>query len=474
MHSSKLIKLLKILTPDEFRLFHKFIRSIYYQNNEHVVQLYKYLRKYYPDFPENKINKGKVFHYLFPTRPFNNNTLASLMSKTTRLVEEYLLIIDMQMDAFERKKRLVRIYGKRNQFDFFEKGTKDLLKELEEAPFPKHQEFIDLNQSLYFHPLHNKYDLEDESLEQLMDNLDHYFALSKIRFGIALKNKQKILSKPYSLKFMEILNKEKDLGLNAPPGFFQLYQYAFALLEEGNDIDFNKFEKLFFEHFIRFEKEDQTLLYVNGLNYVNRQVNNGNATYSSIAFRWYKHGLNNGLLIQNKNIDPITFGNIVVYGCREKKFNWTKSFIQTYKSYLDPEIGADIVNYNLAWLHFSKKEFDQALSILNSYPFKEKDQPKTRLNIVCAMFELFLMNHTYYTMLIANIHSFEVYISRNTFFKKDTLTSYLNGIRIIRGLAKRIVKNESKSSIKSWFTKQIQSKSKIIALNWLKEKIDDL
>ena len=473
MHRSKLIRLIKILDPDEFRLFYKFVRSIFYQNNQNLVNLYKYLRKYYPDFPPSKINKEKVFQHLFPGRPYSNDTLASLMSKLTRLVEEYLLILDLQDDAFERKKRLIRIYGKRNQFDFFEKGTKELLKELEQESLQNHQERIALYKNLYFHPLHNKYSLEDESLEHLMDNLDHYFTLSKMRYGVALKNKQKILSKPYDLKFMEILTKEQELGSSVPPVFFELYRYTFALLEENTTSDFYKFEQLFFAQAKTLDLEDQMLLYLSGLNYINRQVNNGHSAFSSIAFKWYKYGLSNDLLIKNNNIDQVTFGNIVVYGCREKQFDWTKSFISTYESYLDPEIKTDIVNYNLAWLHISMKEFHQALSILTNYPFKEKDQAKTRLNIIRAMFELFLTDERYYSLLTANIHSFEVFISRNTFFKKSTLKPYLNGIRIIRGLATRIQKKEEMQTIRTWFLHQIQSKQEIIARSWLSEKVND-
>jgi len=306
-----------------------------------------------------------------------------------------------------------------------------------------------------------------------MDNLDHYFTLSKMRYGVALKNKQKILSKPYDLKFMDILTKEQELGLNVPSAFFRLYQYTFALLEENSESDFNKFEQLFFEQAQSIDLEDQILLYLSGLNYINRQVNNGNSAFSSVAFKWYQYGLSNNLLIKNKNIDQVTFGNIVVYGCREKQFSWTRTFIEDHQSYLDPEIKTDVVNYNLAWLHISMKEFHQALAILTNYPFKEKDQPKTRLNIIRALFELFLIDKRYYNLLTANIHSFEVFISRNTFFKKSTLKSYLNGIRIIRGLATRIHKKEEKSTIHTWFLNQTKSKQEIIARSWLSEKVDE-
>lgn len=472
MYKSKLIKLLKILTQDEFRLFYKFIRSIYYQNNDNIVGLYEYLRKYYPDFSSKKINKHLVFEKLFPKRAFSMNTLAALMSKMTHLVEEYLLVLDLRSDTFEREKRLVQIYGRRNQYDFFEKGTKGLLKQLETVPNSNNKESIDLYHNLYFHPLHNKYDTEDKSLENLMDCLDQYFVHAKMRYGIALKSKQKILSKPYEWKLKEVL--KEDLVLMNPPILFQLFQYAFALVEEKESLDFRSFEHLVFENIQKLDRQDQSLLYFTGLNYVNRQVNSGKVAFSSTAFKWYQHGLTHDLLLESQKMDETTFGNIVVYGCREKQFDWTKHFIESYQIYLDIETRADIVTYNLAWLHFYLQAYDEVLSILTNYPFPEKDQPKTRLTIIRTLFELFLRDRHYYTVLISNIRSFEMFISRNTFFEKNTLLPYLNGIRIVRGLANRLSAAEDNTKIRAWFLKQTQSKPKVIASSWLAEKVKAL
>ncbi|MDF1695974.1 MAG: hypothetical protein P1U56_09090 [Saprospiraceae bacterium] len=101
MYQSKLVRLLKLLTPDEFRHFYKFIRSIYFQNNANVVKLYVLLRKYYPDFHDDKMDKKKVFKHLFPERRYKSDTLASLMTKMTKVLEEYLLVLDLEKDSFE-------------------------------------------------------------------------------------------------------------------------------------------------------------------------------------------------------------------------------------------------------------------------------------------------------------------------------------------------------------------------------------
>ena len=472
MSQNKLITLFKLLKPDEFRMFYKFVRSIYYQNNTNLVSLYEYLRKYYPDFPVDKVKGEIIFKKLFPGRMFSQNKIATLMSKMTRLVEEYLLILDMREDHFGRKKKLVQIYKKRNQFDFFKKGTYKLLKELKESPFPNTQDQITLYHNLYFHPLHNKYDLEDNALENLMDSLDHYFVLTKMRYGLALKNKHKILSKSYEWKFIEVFAKNQVYKDRDTPVWFTLYEFAFSLLEEKAPSNFNVFEQLFFEYFEQLAKEDRQLLYFNGLNHLNRQVNKGKTNCSSLAFKWYKYGLRNNLLIENQQIAETTFSNIVVYGCREKEFNWTRTFMDTFKVYLTLEIREDIYCYNTALLHFSKKEFEETLGLMSNHSFTEKNQPKTRLTIIRTLFELFLQDNDYLEVLNANIQSFEIFISRNTFFEKNTLKPYLNCIQIIRGLTKRFSAKEDITKIRAWLNNQTQSKMEIIAINWLIQKVN--
>ncbi|KAA3634328.1 MAG: hypothetical protein DWQ02_11670, partial [Bacteroidetes bacterium] len=65
-------------------------------------------------------------------------------------------------------------------------------------------------------------------------------------------------------------------------------------------------------------------------------------------------------------------------------------------------------------------------------------------------------------------------ISRNSFFEKSTLVPYLNSIRIIRGLAGRIIATEKMARIRTWFSQQVRSKPNVIALNWLSEKVRSL
>ncbi|MDF1695973.1 MAG: hypothetical protein P1U56_09085 [Saprospiraceae bacterium] len=305
----------------------------------------------------------------------------------------------------------------------------------------------------------------------MLDNLDQHFVQSKLRYVSLLKSNQKLVDRPYDFNFIGALSEQQGKFNIIEPPLYKLYRYLLDLLNEKEDVDFITYESLFFELVPSISDEDKKILFTSGLDFINRQVNKGNDDFSSCGLKWYKYGLNNGLLVNNSKMNQLTFHTIVEYGCRENEMKWTNLFISSYRSFLDPEKEEEIVNKSLALIYIAQNEFDKALSILNHYTIHDIDQPKTRFNIIRSLFELFLINNEYYNLLLAKIHAFEVFISRNTFFNENVLMSYLNSIRLIRGLANRIVKKESRTKIKKWFVRHTDSDVDIVSLNWLSEKI---
>lgn len=134
MVNSKLVQLLKSLSAAEFRQFNKFIRSSFFTNSELVLKLYEYLRKHYPDFDSPKLTRERVYSHLFPKSPFNAAKLRDFSFKLTKILEDYLIYLEMNQDDFQKKKLLTHIYGKRNLNVIFKQKTTELLSHLDAQP----------------------------------------------------------------------------------------------------------------------------------------------------------------------------------------------------------------------------------------------------------------------------------------------------------------------------------------------------
>ncbi len=476
MQKSKLIKLLKSLNEEELKRLGRFIRSPFYGYNPNITLLYEYVRKYYPELNSSKLNREKVFAKLFPEEQFSWNKLKKLMTALSQLVEEFLITMELEQNDFQKRKWLNKALGRRQVYDAFDRGTTHLLEELEEGSnrnmdFFKEQ--LELLSDRYFHPKFNPYDKKDLSMERMGECLDSYFGLAKMRLGTEIMVRNRILGRNVEQRFLDSLRKEREKGWLSNNPTYELYQHLHSILEEAEGGDFENLNQLFFEKVHSLQRIDQQVLFFHSLNYIIRKVNQGNAEFSSKALEWYKLGLNQELLIEQGRMSETTFGNIVIFGCREKQFDWTKAFIEDWKQYLDPEILEDAFAFNMASWYFYQNEFEDTVSFLMSHSFSIPYQLKVRLTEIRAFFEQFLKDDSYYEVLIAKIQAFENFIKRNTFFSKNNLEPYLNCIRIIEKLTNKISKRERKHKIIEWLENKTRSR-RVITKNWLFEKANSL
>jgi hypothetical protein len=75
MQDSKLVEILKVFSPKEWKDFEKFINSPYFSTGRDVSGLYAILKKHHPEFSSAQLDKEKVFTALFPSEQFNEKKL---------------------------------------------------------------------------------------------------------------------------------------------------------------------------------------------------------------------------------------------------------------------------------------------------------------------------------------------------------------------------------------------------------------
>ena len=477
MKNSKLVKLIKTLSPDEFRRFHRYLKSPFFTTNKNLLSLYEYFRKYHPEYESPKLKKETVFKKIFPGLPFNYAKFAALTQSMTRLLEDYLLWIKIQESPIQRQQQLLEVFNERNLFEFYERGHVRRLEKLQELPFRDmefYQHKIQLHADYYFHPLNNKYDLEDLSLESLSDNLDIYFILGKYRTATALKNRERILSKKYPVRFLEALSTEREKGWLHGHYLVKLYEQLFQLMEKQLHATFFDYKKLLFSHYSDIRQADKELLFYSGLNYAIGQINQGVEQFYKEALEWYKLAISSRLIIERGKINEAVFSNIVLLGCREKEFVWTNHFIKNYGKYLNKSTRQDSILFSESLLLFHQKKFQESMFKLASHSFSKDVQPKVRLTVIRNNFEQFLTNNQYYEMLQSNIEAFEKYIIRDKYFSPAKIESHVHCIRIIKKLSDKILERPKKKVLAAWLEAEIEKRKKVVVKDWLREKVEEI
>jgi len=473
----KLLNLLKALSPTEFRRLRKLCQSPIYTNNADHLKFYDFLRKHYPDFDSPKLQKEVVFKKIWTTEKFDNWKLRNLFREFTRLTESYFLLLAQENNKLEREKQLVHIYGQRNIFDFFEKGTKGLLADLEALPYRDKAYYLQkaqLLEGLYFHPLKEKYDLRDKTFETATNSMDQYFMFTKIQQGIASKSLQNILNKPCSLRFLDLLKSENVEALLETNPLLQLQYQSYQLLVKPDSIDIEAYELLFFNQLHQLRAADQQTLFFNALNFLMGQANKNPKKFNSIIFRWYKKGLDQQLVMKEGSFDTPHFTNIITYACLAKEFDWAWQFIQNYQKWLDTENAAGVLSFNLAKWHYFQKEFEQSLALLTNCSLPKAYNLTLKNLEIRVIFELFLIDYSYHKLLFAKIKTFEAYLRRTTKFTPLKKTPYFNYLSVIYKLTNCLMHQKTVTQIQYQLLPQLNESANIIGKQWLLEKVEGL
>ena len=159
--------------------------------------------------------------------------------------------------------------------------------------------------------------------------------------------------------------------------------------------DFEKLKKLFFKSFQQLHSDEQLIVISYLLNYTSAEMKKGNSYAYTQAFELFKFGIKHQIFIgEDGYLSPTKFTNIVVVGCRIKKFDWVENFIKKSTSYLNPKHNENTVLVAQACLRFEEKKFKQVIAISSTILFKDDYfSLRTRAMVLCSYYELYHKNN---------------------------------------------------------------------------------
>lgn len=465
---SKLLKIFKLLNKEETRRFKKLLQSPFFTTNTHLLRLYEYLIKYYPDFKHPKLTKALIFAYLFPDRVYNDNKLRMLLREFTRQLEDFLVIQEVQINDKERKKHLINSYGKRNEMDSFKKGTFELLEAMKAVPIKNKYHFFEkqqLLQNLVYHPAIPKTAAIIDLQTEIMEHLELHYWANKTWMSCNLLSTQQFLNVDLHDLELSIQNlPSKYLSKHAPLAAFY---NAFYFLKTPSEARYIQFKTAYLNSIEELGASDKRDLYGYLVNYAVRQHNQGNLTFLKEIFEWNNIGLNYSLLIEGDRIDKSAFKNCCLTAIRLSAFDWVENFIKDYKNFLNENNRKDTITLCQGYLYFYKKNHVQLIEIILHYAFHEfRDKLGAKGLLLRSYFELFLIDRSYMEVFMAYSHSFERFLRRNESAAKKIIKEYLNFIMSLRKMTKLIHEKRWNTDYQEKFRTDIL-KEKMALKQWL-------
>lgn len=470
MQKSKLVDLLRTLSEKQLSELKAFCKAKMYGKNDHPLRLLELLtpsKKRVAKLP----TKEEAHRHLFPNRRFSEKQLSYVMTDLLHLVETYIITEEALAEEFPNRLRLLRYYDSTRLEKHYEEVMRETEKLMESNPFEdasKHYNEFLLYEIRNHHFDRLKERRHDDSLQKAIDNLDIYYLIIKLKHSCEIVNRQRFSSSTYELRFMnEILQYLEANPHEQVPALACYYHIYRMLTDPENETWFRKLRQLLDEHSAHFPDSEAKDMYDYALNYCIIRINEGKQEFLNEVFLIYQTLLDKELLFIEKTLSPWSFKNIVVVALRLKQYKWAEDFIERYKNRISPEFRSNAYAYNRAYVHFHRKQYEQALLMLQSVEFTDiyysLDTRSLMLKIYFELDEL--------EALRSHLSAFRLFLQRNKLVSESMRTVYINQIRFIQRILRLQpgdVTARAKLKADLGTTAQIADKS------WVEEKVREV
>lgn len=471
LERSKLIRILKTLTPWEWHSFSDYVHSPYFNKHEKVLGLFLWLRDRQDSLTGEQLEMETVFRDIFPGEAFHHQKLRYVMTDLTRLLEDWLVDKQMQDRPWVKHHMLLYSYILRDQEKYFRMSLDRSLKALEKSPYRDGSYYegsfrVEEDAFLFAQAKENR--AHDRSPLQLLGSLDRFYLIHKLKYLCEILNRKNILNiTAEAAHWEETVRYIHALGLQDEPGVAIYYQILLTITEGGSDKPYQALKQLLDEHSALFPKDELGNMYSFALNYCIRQLNNGQTKFLNELFELYQQLVEKELVYQEEYIVPQHFKNIVTVGVRIKEFQWIEDFIQSHRELLPPAIRENAYTYNLAYLYYAQGAYSRTLKLLQQVEFED---------VFYSLDSRALLLKTYYELgewepLISLIESFKIYLRRNKRISDYQRKVYLNLVKFTRKLVRqRLGSRKPVSEVH----KEVQAQPEIADLNWLMGKLEEI
>lgn len=468
MYKSKLISSLRTLSNKELKWFEAYIISPFFNKNEKAIQLFQLIKKYHPEYDEAKVAMEVICPKLFPKEKVDEQKLRYVMTDLTKLLEDYLSYIEFEKNDIFRKYLLLNAYDRRSLGKYFQAGLDETREIQKKQPHRDKNYYFNqhlLEESAYMHSLATRPRAISTSLQEAVDNLDYYYLSNRLRYSCAILSREELLQEKYNNRFLnQIMAFMQEANLDDVPSIAIYHKIALTYLNSADEDNYRNLIGLLDKYSERFSNEELLDMYTHALNYCVNKVNEGKQNYLHETLSIYKTLINKNVIFdENGYITLYDIKNIVTAALRVGDLDWTEKFMYEYKEKIAPEFKESVYTYNIANIHYHKKEFGKALRLLQEVEIND---------IYYNLGAKVLLLKTYFELdeaepFFSLVDAFTNYLKRNKLISDSQRAVYLNFVKFTKRLMQMRLGNKASVS-------EMRSELNGLNVQWLMEKLDDI
>lgn len=477
MVNTTVMNLLKSLSKEEFKQFEDFINSPFFNKKTMVIKLFKYLKKFYPEFnEEKKLEKQHIYKSLYPGKNYNYGVMKNIIYELNKLGEKFIELSNYENYKSDQYIFLLQELMKRNLNQAFEKNLKAAENNLERSGKTDGFFYDMLNLGVLKNNFYVKNNMRTEKIDfarKSNEQLISYFLIKFFRVNYNNLIQKYNFDKHENLDFLDdILSFVKRHSFGYEPIILLYYNMFMTLYRSEDESYYHKLKRLTSEQSQMLSRIEQFNMYGIIINYGVKRTNHGNSKFYKDLFEVYNEMFSKNLYSYNENDYMVVsiFRGAAKTGAKLKKFEWTKKFIEDYSDKLHPDFKEHEIHIANLYFHFMKKEYSAAQEHLAKLKI-ETVLDKPYLYILQSMIYYETKN---FEALIDELNAFKKFLSYDKILSVELKEVFNNFIKYLNELVKINIKiNKDEDYLISTLQKQIQSEE-IREKDWLEEKISEL
>ena len=201
-----------------------------------------------------------------------------------------------------------------------------------------------------------------EQLQRVVTAFDAAYLTNRLRLACMQISQQRAFTSAADEGLLPALLPLLDAY--ALPPVARVYYLLYRSFAEPDADWFARFQRAQEEYRAVFSTDNRRDLYLLSINYCIPKINAGDDSYRTVVLDIYRGALDEGLLIDNGVFSRFAFKNIVTLALAAGEYDWTETFIQTYRDYLPAAHRDNLANLNLARLYYERHDYERARAVL--------------------------------------------------------------------------------------------------------------
>ncbi|MBL8017245.1 MAG: hypothetical protein JNK43_08250 [Ignavibacteria bacterium] len=480
MNNSSLLKLLKKFDKQELKDFNNFVKSPFFNSNKALISLFEYIRKQYPLFEPEKLEKQYISRKIFGKAEYNDGFFRVLMSNLQTLAEDYLTYKGMLREPHVKKKYLLTELNRLGENKLAERILRREMDSVDIDSAMHPDDYLGLYNLAFFRRYFystkfsvTKSSKPDTWIYDEQKFLIYHFLLRLLADHFYHLNQQNLINYAPKLYFLDevsaFLENNKEF-LESP--VLNITYLRVLLMKNNRMEDFFRLKDSFIAIFDKLGRKDNFNTVSIILNYCYRNYYiTGNEEMMKERMNVLKFALHKGLhsFEENDYFDSQWFFNILSTGFELGETDWPEEFLEEFTSKADPERVNFLENMGRAMLSFNRGSFEEALEYLSQIRHFSNAAEKFNFKILQLLvyYELKMFDQAE-----SSADSFRHVLQNDTVISEFNKTLFRNFYALYYRLL-RINTKPGKTDKAKLKTEILQSKY-TYHQKWLLNKVDEL